>query len=175
LIKQIALVVAIALLSLDAHTADNADLTAVTPDGRSVILKSDNTWEFFTPEPGDPATSAVLTVTAVREMGQACEVSFRLDNNFGSKIVSLVPRLEIYNKDGILYDNPSISFATIKPTKHERTKIQFSGIGCHEISVLKVSDAKHCRMGDIDMWNEEEGECLGHLYVVPSDLINITK
>jgi hypothetical protein len=41
--------------------------------------------------------------------------------------------------------------------------------------VIKVIDASRCRMGDIDQWNEEEGECFSHLYIEPSDLINISK
>jgi hypothetical protein len=30
-------------------------------------------------------------------------------------------------------------------------------------------------MGDIDQFNEEEGQCLARVHVEPSDLINISK
>ena len=30
-------------------------------------------------------------------------------------------------------------------------------------------------VGDIDMFNEEDGQCLSHIYVEPSDLIDISK
>jgi len=30
-------------------------------------------------------------------------------------------------------------------------------------------------MGEIDQFNEEEGECLSHIFVEPSDKINISK
>jgi hypothetical protein len=38
-----------------------------------------------------------------------------------------------------------------------------------------VFDASRCKMGEIDQFNEEKGECLSRIYVEPSDLINIIK
>lgn len=155
--------------------AEDANIKAVTLDGRPVLLKSDNTWEFTKFEQGNPADSAVLTVTRIWEMDDACKLQFRLTNNLGYRISALVPRISVQNKDGIIYDTKSISFASIKPTDSQYTEVQFSGIGCHSIEHMKVFDAARCRMGKIDQWNEAEGECLSHLYVEPSQDINITK
>ena len=173
--KQLVLIALCLLVHFQANAHDGPDLQALTFDGRKVILKTDHTWDFFEPEIGDPATSAVLTVTKVWEMQDACRFQFRLQNNLGYKISTLVPRLSVHNQDGIIYDSKSISFTTIKPTKREYTEVQFDGIGCHEMAKVKVIDAARCRMGDIDQWNEEEGQCLGLLYVEPSELINISK
>ncbi|MEZ5503403.1 MAG: hypothetical protein R3E50_12420 [Halioglobus sp.] len=151
------------------------DLRAITPDGQQVLLKSDHTWEFVELEPGDPSNSAVLSVVSVREMQDACGLDFRLLNNFGAKIHSLVPRISVYNKEGVLFDSASLSFASLRPTQDKYTKIQFTGIGCRDISSVRVTDAAHCRMGEIDMFNEKEGECLSHIYVEPSQDINISK
>lgn len=153
----------------------NPGIRAVTTDGKEVILKGDNTWEYATPVAGDPAHSAVLTVTHVREMDDACGLQFRLLNNFGSRISTLVPRLGVYNSEGVHYDTASLSFTNIKPTKTQYTKVQFNGIGCRDISTIRVLDAGHCKMGNIDMFNEEDGQCLSHVFVEPSDLISITK
>ena len=60
-------------------------------------------------------------------------------------------------------------------TTLEATNTEAFCIGCHEMSLVKVVDAARCRMGDIDQWNEEEGQCLSHIYVEPSELINISK
>ena len=150
-------------------------ISAQTNDGRHVILKEDHTWEFVERQTGDPATSVVLSVTNIRDMQDACGVDFRLQNNFGARISSLIPRLSIFNKAGVLFDSQSLSFASVRPTESKYTKIQFTGIGCQDISALKVIDAQHCKMGDIDMFNEKDGECLSHIYVEPSQLINITK
>lgn len=151
------------------------DLKAVTGDGRQVLLKSDHTWEFIEFQQGDPATSAVLTVTKVWDMQEACKIQFRLQNNLGYKITALVPRFTIQNREGVMYEDRSISFNTIKPTKREYTEIQISGLGCKDISQMKLIDASRCRMGQIDQWNEQEGECLSRIYLEPTQLLPISK
>jgi hypothetical protein len=158
-----------------AQDSPDSNLKAVTPDGRQVLLKGDHTWEYIEFQQGDPSNSAVLTVTQVWDMQDACKIQFRLQNNLGYRISALVPRFSVQNKEGVLYESPSISFATIKPTKREYAEIQISGLGCKDISQMKLYDAARCRMGQIDQWNEQEGECLGHIYLEPTDLINISK
>lgn len=167
----------ILLLSLGASApaVSETDLSALTLDGRRVLLKADNTWEFVETAQGDPAVSAVLTVTRIWDMQKACKLQFRLQNNLGYRISNLVPRLSVQNQEGVVYDSKSISFSSIKPTNYKYTDVQFGGIGCHEISHVKVYDAARCDMGEIDQWNEEEGQCLSLLYVEPSELINISK
>ncbi len=152
-----------------------ADFKAVTTDGRQILLKSDHTWEFIQFQEGDPATSAVLTVTKVWDMQDACKLQFRLQNNLGYKIGAIVPRFSVQNKDGIVFVSPSISFNGILPTKNKYTEIQISGLGCHEISHMKLIDASRCRMGEIDIWNEKEGECLSHIYLESNPEFNISK
>jgi hypothetical protein len=173
--KQLVLIALCVLFTHQASAHDGGDLKAFTVDGRTAMLREDHTWEFFEAAPGDPSSSAVLSVTKVQEMQEACKFQFRLQNNLGYKIGALVPRLAIHNQDGIIYESKSISFTTINPTKAEYTEVQFDGIGCHQMSVVKVIDASRCRMGDIDQWNEEEGQCLSRIYVEPSELINISK
>jgi hypothetical protein len=162
-------------LPVDPVPLSDGPISAVTLDGRRVVLNPDNTWKFVSAQAADPATSAVLTVTRVWEMEDACKLQFRLQNNLGYRISALVPRMTIQNEDGIIYDTKSLSFASIKPTDDQYTEIQFSGIGCHAISHIKVFDAARCRMGEIDQWNEEEGQCLSLIYVEPSNEINISK
>jgi hypothetical protein len=151
------------------------DIKAVTGDGRQVLLRNDHTWEFIEYQQGDPSNSAVLSVTKVWDMQEACKIQFRLQNNLGYRIGALVPRFTVQNKEGVMYESPSISFATIMPTKREYTEIQISGLGCKDISQMKLIDAARCRMGQIDQWNEKEGECLSHIYLEPSQLLPISK
>ena len=173
--KRLVLIALCILTHYQASAYDGPDIQGITLDGRKVLLKGDQTWDFIETEAGDPASSAVLSVTKVWEMQDACRFQFRLQNNLGYKIGALVPRLAVHNSEGIMYDSKSISFTTIKPTKREYSEVQFDGIGCHEMSAVTVVDASRCRMGDIDQWNEEPGECLSRVYVEPSELINISK
>ncbi len=175
--KQLMLVALVLLPGLAALARAEAEpeLQAVTRDGRQVLLKSDHTWDFVQFVQGDPSNSAVLTVTRVWDMQDACKLQFRLQNNLGYKIGAIVPRFTVQNREGILYESPSISFNGIKPTKNKYTEIQISGLGCTDISHMKLIDASRCRMGEIDIWNEKEGECLSHIYLEPSQQINISK
>ncbi len=175
--KHLNLMMLVLLLSqvVCAQDASNPSLKAVTSEGRQVLLKGDQTWEYIEFQVGDPSNSAVLTVTQVWEMQDACKIQFRLQNNLGYRISALVPRFSVQNKEGVLYESPSISFMSIKPTKAEYTQIQISGLGCKDISQMKLYDAARCRMGEIDQWNEKEGECLAHIYLEPTQLLNISK
>jgi hypothetical protein len=165
------------LLALGAsvQAESEADIKAVTLDGRPVLLKADQTWDFVEIVAGDPSVSAVLSVTRIWDMKRACKLQFRLQNNLGYRISTLVPRMSVLNQQGVVYDSKSIAFASIKPTNYKYTDVQFEGIGCEEISQVKVLGAPRCNMGDIDQWNEEEGECFSLLYIEPSELINISK
>lgn len=165
------------LLSAASAIADDEDtIDAITGDGRMVVLRRDHTWDFVEVEMEDPAHSAVLTVTEVTEMQDACGLQLRMTNNLPHKIRSIVPRFSVYNRDDIVFDSQSQSFTAIKPTRNQYKRIQFNGIGCHEIKWVRVHDAARCTVGDVvDMFNEEEGQCLSYIYVEPSDLINISK
>ena len=109
-------------------------------------------------------------------MQEACGLQLRLQNNLPYKIRSIVPRFSVYNRDYVVYDSRSQSFTAIKPTRSQYKRIQFNGIGCHEIRWVRVHDAARCTIGDVvDMFNEEEGQCLSFIYVEPSDMITISK
>ncbi len=86
--KQLMFMVLILLLSFGARVQAELeeDLKAVTKDGRQVRLNRDYTWEFIQFVEGDPSNSAVLTVTQVWDMQDACKLQFRLQNNLGYKI-----------------------------------------------------------------------------------------
>jgi hypothetical protein len=172
---QLLVTLLVLLASFGVRAQDGGELEAITDEGRVVLLKEDHTWSFVETEEGDPSSSAVLSVINVQEMQDACRLELRLQNNLGFKISNLIPRFAVYNQEGILYDSASKSFVQIKPTKRKYNYIQFSGIGCYEISRIKVYDAARCKMRDIDQWNEEEGQCLSYIYVEPSELINISK
>jgi len=159
-----------------AHGHEEDRISAVTSDGRLVELRVDHTWDFVKMEEGDPDKSAVLTVTELVEMQDACGLQLRMQNNLPHKIRSIVPRFSVYNKENVVYESKSQSFTAIRPTRNQYKRIQFNGIGCHEIKWVRVHDAARCTVGDVvDMFNEEEGQCLSYIHVEPSDLINISK
>ena len=169
------LAVAIFLFSLSVPALAQEATQAYTSDGRRVMLNSDGTWDYFEVDSSDPGNSAVLRVTEVYEMDDACRVQFQLTNNLGYRISSLVPRLAVHNMDDIVYTERSLSYSAVKPTDSKWKSVQFTGLGCRDISRVVVFDASRCKMGEIDQFNEEKGECLSRIYVEPSDLINIIK
>jgi len=158
-----------------ASAHDDAKLFGITDDGRRVQLNQDHSWDFVETPSGDPQTSAVLTILEVTDLEEACRLKLHMQNNLSMRITHLVPRFNIYKHDGVLFDTVSKSFANMKPGKDQYTSMQFSGIGCSEIKFAHLFAAPRCRMGDIDIWNEEEGQCLSRIYVTPTDLINLSK
>lgn len=177
--KRIFATIAALLLAITAPgqalAHEDAELRGITDDGRRIILLQDHTWEFVEVMENDPANSAVLTVLEVTDLEQACRLKLHMKNNLPMKIVHLVPRMNIYNWEGVLFDSVSKSFAGLRPGKDEYTELQFNGLGCSQISLIKIVSAARCRMSDIDIWNAKEGECLSRLYLTPTDLINISK
>ena len=169
------LAIAVVLLSLCLPSFAQNVTQAYTADGRRVLLNNNGTWEYLEVESGEPENSAVLSVTEVYEMEGACRVQFRLTNNLGYRISSLVPRLAVHNQDDIVYTERSLSYSAIKPTDSKWTSVQFTGLGCKDISRVVVFDASRCKMGEIDQFNEEKGQCLERIFVAPSDLLNLTK
>jgi hypothetical protein len=156
-------------------TRTKEGIEVVTPDGRHVLLRHDNTWEYIQVEQGEPTKSALIEVANIRELRNACNVGLRLTNNLGYKIKSLVPSFSAYTSDGVRYETVSKAFSTIKPTRDQYRQIQFIGLRCREIDRIIIHGAGHCSMGPMDKFNEAEGECLSHIYVQASDLINISK
>lgn len=155
------------------HTQEG--VVVITPDGRRVLLRDDHTWEVVDAEQGDSSASAVISVANVSGLRNACKVGLRLENNLGYNIKSLIPSFSAYNRDGVLFETVSKAFSSIKPTRSQYKQIQFIGITCDNIGHVRVHGAGHCSMGEMDKFNESEGECLSHIYVQASDLIKVIK
>jgi len=156
-------------------TRTSEGVIVITPDGRRVLLRDDHTWEVIETEQGDAASSAVITVANVRGLRNACKVGLRLENKLGYNIKSLIPSFSAHTSKGVLYETVSKAFSSIKPTRDQYQQIQFIGITCEGIGHIRVHGADNCSMGRIDKFNEEDGECLSHIYVQPSELIKIIK
>lgn len=156
-------------------TQTKEGVVVITPDGRRVLLRDDHTWEVIEAEQGDSSASAVISVANVSGLRNACKVGLRLQNNLGYNIKSLIPSFSVYNRDGVLFETVSKAFSSIKPTRNQYRQIQFIGITCENIGHVRVHGAGHCSMGELDKFNEAEGECLSHIHVQASDLIKFIK
>ena len=157
----------------EAGTMEGVEV--VTPDGRHVLLKDDQTWEYLEFEQLPAGESAVLSVVNLKELGNACDIGFRLTNNLPYMIRSLVPRFSAYTTDQLLFETRSKSFNSIKPTGSQYRKVRFIGITCADISHVKLHGADRCTMGPFTKYDPGEGECLKQMYVQESDLIKVIK
>ncbi len=166
-------------ITVDDDTAAEArvktGIRVMTPTGRHVLLMEDQTWEYVEIEPGNPDSSAVMTVANIQTLRNACKIGLRLQNNLGFKIKSLVPSFTAYTGDSVRYETVSKSFSSIKPTLDQYRQIQFIGLRCEDISHILVHGADHCYMGPLDKFTAETGICLSYVHVQASDLIEISK
>jgi predicted peptidase len=156
-------------------TRTKEGIEVVTPDGRHVLLKNDQTWEYIEMEQLPPEQSAVLSVVNIKELSNACDIGFKLSNNLPYKIKSLVPSFSAYTKDQVLFDTQSKSFNSIKPTRSQYQKVRFIGITCPDISHIKLFGGDRCTMGPFTKFDSSEGECLKRVHVQESDLIEVLK
>ena len=156
-------------------TRTGEGVEVVTPNGRHILLKDDFTWEYIEVEQLPAEQSAVLAVINIKELGNTCDIGFRLTNNLPYKIKSLVPRFSAYNSDQVMFETRSKSFNSIKPTGSQYQKVRFIGISCAGISHIKLHGADRCTMGPFTKFDSGEGECLKRVYVQESDLIKVLK
>ncbi len=156
-------------------TRTKEGVEVVTPNGRHILLKDDHTWEYLEVEQLPASESAVLAVVNVKELGNTCDIGFRLTNNLPYMIKSLVPRFSVYTRDQQVFETRSKSFNSIKPTGSQYRKVRFIGITCANISHLKLHGADRCTMGPFTKFDSGEGECLKRIYVQESDLIKVIK
>ena len=156
-------------------TRTREGVEVVTPNGKHVLLKDDFTWEYLEVEQLPAGESAVLEVVNVKELGNTCDIGFRLTNNLPYKIKSLVPRFSVYTGDQLMFETRSKSFNSIKPTGSQYQKVRFIGINCKDIAHIKLHGADRCTMGPFTKFDSGEGECLKRVYVQESDLIKVIK
>ena len=156
-------------------TPTSEGVEVVTPNGRHILLKDDFTWEYIEVEQLPAEESAVLEVVNIKALRDTCDIGFRLTNNLPYTIKSLVPRFSAYTKDNVKFETRSKSFNSIKPTRNQYQKVRFIGIGCPDISYIKLHGADRCTMGPFTKFDSGEGECLKRVYVQESELIKVTK
>ncbi|MCP4285050.1 MAG: DUF3157 family protein [Gammaproteobacteria bacterium] len=156
-----------------------AVVEVVTPDGQRVQLNDDHTWEYVSPDSSQKSAAAgppkaVLRVSHVDEMdGDACRLGVILRNDLPYKIKNLSFRFSVYKSASLSYDSKTRSFFEIKSTDQQYRKLFFSGISCSDIHHIKVEDPGHCSMGELDRFSTQPGDCIKHIKVERSDLINI--
>ena len=158
----------------------NFELTG--PDGRRILLKDDGTWQYLqdkgkAPDPVKSDDAANLVLERISPRGNDCLIGVRLDNKLSYEIRSLVPYYSVYRAGGVLYDTSSggQGFSGIKPGDSQRREIEFQGIPCDAIGLIRVVGGGRCQMGDLDRFSATPEQCLARVRVVRSDLARFEK
>lgn len=155
--------------------AATADVELMTPDGRRVLLRDDQTWEYVAKDEDIDDEHVLLEVARKVDLLNGCMFGLRLTNNTRSEVKSLIPQFSAFIQDNIRYDTVYMAFASINPTRYQYREISFFGIACADIVHVEVLGADRCRMGDLDRGTGAEGECLSRIRVAQSELVNISK
>ena len=154
-----------------------ADFEVTGQDGSRILLKDDGTWIRLDSKAAEPegGAEAILRVESKTELGGGCRYVLRLQNNYPYEIRSIVPAFYAYRANGVVYDNASVNFNTLKPGNSQTREIQFVGITCKDIARLQVGGGDRCEMDNLDRFSNEKGLCLGRVRVVASDLVRFDK
>lgn len=150
----------------------------MTPDGKRVLLKDDQTWEYIESQPseqGEAKQQAPLSLVNRRDGPNSCVFGVKLINTLGYEIKSLIPQFSAMTSDGTTYETIYRGFESVKPTKHQYQEVKFEGIRCSAIARIRVSGADRCTMGELDRFSSAEGECLSYVRVEESDILPFSK
>jgi len=145
------------------------------------MLHDDHTWEYLSSDKArqnaaEAEPYAVLRVSHVKEMGgSACGLGVTLENGLPYKIKNLSIRFSAYKSESLLYESVTRGFYEIKSTDRQYQKLGFRGISCSGIHHIKVEDPGRCSMGSLDRFSSRPGDCIKHIKIEPSKLINIVK
>lgn len=156
-------------LSLPAMAAD---LTAVTSDGREVLLHDNGKWEFVKQEAAGEA-KARLSLENKVDLARGCRLGLRLQNDLPAQIRSLVLRFTAYKDEGVPFETVSRGYSYVKPTNSQYQEISFRGITCDEVRSVEVTAARNCHVGDLTKYSASENRCLDLVDVQPSELLPI--
>lgn len=160
---------------LAAHYAF-ADVTAVTADGRKVILHDNGKWTAVEPsDKQDDETRAKLTLENKLDLARGCRLGLRLQNDLQAQVRTLVLRFTAYKGEKLPFETVSRGFSYIKPTTSQYQEIDFRGITCNEIVSVGVEAARNCHVGELTKYSADEVHCLKLIEVTPSTILPIAK
>ena len=163
------------LTGLTASVVAAAPIELTAPDGRTVRLNDDQTWEYVESAAG--SVPQVLTLRLERKIDapRGCGFGMRLINGASYKVVSLIPRVSAFDNRDVRFDTVYVAYSGIKPTLEQYREFHFKGIPCAEIARLKLHGGDRCNMGDLDRFIAEKGVCLARIRLEPSDVFPMAK
>ncbi len=164
----------IALFFILTGNSALADIEAITVNGKSALLKNDNTWQYIETKQSD-SRYAHLSVANKQGGDNYCRLGLKLKNDLTDKITSIVFRFSAHNHEDILYDTVTKGFQHLKPTNEGFKEITFAGTPCEEIKYIRVHGADRCEIGELTKHSTEKGECLKLVQVETNDKIIIFK
>ncbi len=164
----------IAVFFILAGNCALADIEAITINGKSVLLKNNNTWRYIETKQAD-ARYAHLSVINKQGGSNYCRLGLKLKNGLADKITSIVFRFSAHNHEDVLYDTVTKGFQHLKPTNEGFKEITFSGMPCEEIKYIRVHGGDRCEVGELTKHSAEKGECLNLLKIDTNDKIVIFK
>ena len=164
-----------ALLVALAAPSVYADMELTAPDGRRVLLRDDQTWAWVDDEAGAPPDHLLLEIVSRLPQSSACRYGLRMTNNLGYALRTIVPQFSTYKAGGVRYETVFVEFSSLKPTDSQYREITFRGIRCEEVESLRMSGGDRCSMGELNRYSGTPGECLSHVKLAPSTVVDISK
>ncbi len=155
--------------------AANADIEALTADGKRVLLKDDMTWSYIEEEAAEEGEYVSLTVVGKKALPNGCKLGIRLENHLTVDIKTLVPQFSAYIGKNIRFQTVFKEFSRIRPTLTQYREIIFTEVQCQDIRYVKVHGADRCNMGELNRFMPGKGLCLKKIRVIPSDIFRMIK
>lgn len=156
--------------------AANADIEALTTDGKRVLLnKEDMTWRYLEEAVVEEGEYVSLAVVGKKALPNGCKLGIKLENHLTVDIKTLVPQFSAYIGKNIRFQTVFKEFSRIRPTLTQYREIIFTKVQCQEIQYIKVHGGDRCNMGELNRFTPGKGMCLEKVRVLPSDIFKMIK
>jgi len=117
----------------------------------------------------------LLKLEGVKSGSSYCRAELRLYNDCNYKVRDIVFWLSVYKAGGTLIETVVAGFNSVRPSLNQVKAVKFSSVTCEQIDHVLVHGGDRCRMGDLDQFSAQKGECLSRVQVSSSTSVQFRK
>ena len=154
-------------------TAQPAQVTATTSDGRMIIVNPDGTWKPATSGPELVKGKVNLVMGRAEDSLGSCRIGLRLENFTTTFFQDYAPQVIMVDRDGNKLGEALWGTAgeNLRPNAVATVNARASNLPCRDVAQLVVSGWRYCKFQE----RRDPSLCESALNVVPSTTIPLVK
>lgn len=98
----------------------------------------------------NPAPGVAIELSATRDEGEGCRISFLVHNHHPSDIAGAVYETVLFGTNGQVVQMALLDFQDLPSSRPRVRQFQFAGMACAEISRVLINGAERCEADGLD-------------------------